>query len=720
MLNEIRILILEDAPTDAELIQLELRRAGLPIVATVVEGREEFVKGLTEFDPHLVLSDKSLPRMDGITALHLTRELRPDLPFILVSGSVGEEKAIELLTGGATDYVLKDRISRLVPAVRRALEEAEVRAEHRKAEEALRESEERYALAVLGANDGIYDWDLRANRVYCSERWGAIVGVEGAQARTAPQEWLGRIHPDDAPRVKAQLDLHLELGTPHFESEHRVRREDGTYRWLLVRGLALRDENGKAYRMAGSMTDITDRKRAEEQGAYNAFYDRLTGLPNRMLFIDRLERALQIASRRKRHRFAVLLLDLDRFKVINDSLGHTAGDGLLTEAARKLERCVRPGDTVARVGGDEFAILLDEVESLDGATEVAQQIHRELLAPVTLEDTQIATTTSIGLVLSHGGYVRAEEVFRDADTALYRAKSLGRSRTMIFESSMGASAQALMRTESELGRALERGEFVLFYQPILALATGVITGCEALVRWMHPDRGLVLPGQFIPVAEETGAIVPIGVWALREACARGRLWADLWGSESSPVVSVNLSARQFRQPDLYETIARTMEETGLPPDHLKLEVTESAVMDDAEEAARILRRLEDLGIRFALDDFGTGYSSLSYLQRFPFSTLKIDRSFVRDVPGNADAAAIATAVINLAHSLKMDVVAEGIELDAQNDFLRSLQCDAGQGYLFGRPMPPDAIELLMAGHPTAKWQWAGSSTAPSLPAAPSL
>jgi len=704
MLNEIRILILEDVPTDAELIQLELRRAGLPIVATVVEGREEFVKGLTEFDPHLVLSDKSLPRMDGITALHLTRELHPDLPFILVSGSVGEEKAIELLTGGATDYVLKDRISRLVPAVRRALQEAEVRAEHRKAEEALRESEERYALAVLGANDGIYDWDLRANRVYCSERWGAIVGVEGAQARTAPQEWLGRIHPDDAPRVKAQLDLHLEVGTPHFESEHRVRREDGTYRWLLVRGLALRDENGKAYRMAGSMTDITDRKRAEEQGAYNAFYDRLTGLPNRMLFIDRLERRLQFASRRRRRRFAVLLLDLDRFKVINDSLGHTAGDGLLTEAARKLERCVRSGDTVARVGGDEFAILLDEVESLDGATDVAQQIHRELLAPVTLEDTQIATTTSIGLVLSHGGYVRAEEVFRDADTALYRAKSLGRSRTMIFESSMGASAQALMRTESELGRALERREFVLFYQPILALATGVITGCEALVRWMHPDRGLVMPGQFIPVAEETGAIVPIGVWALREACARGRFWADLWGSESSPVVSVNLSARQFRQPDLYETIARTMEETGLPPDRLKLEVTESAVMDDAEEAARILRRLEDLGIRFALDDFGTGYSSLSYLQRFPFSTLKIDRSFVRDVPANQDASAIATAVINLAHSLKMDVVAEGIELDAQNVFLRSLQCDAGQGYLFGKPMPPDAIELLMAGHLTAKWQ----------------
>ena len=692
--NAIRILILEDDSSDAELVQRELRKAGFGFTALVVDGREGFLDGLSDFNPDLVLSDKSLPQMDGVDALALARQLRPDVLFVFVSGSMGEERAIELLKSGATDYVLKDRLTRLAPAVRRALVETGERTNRRKAEDALRESENRYALAVLGANDGIYDWDIQADRVYYSKRWGAIVGLEGQQLDAGPGSWLDRIHPEEAPRVRAQLGFHLQTATPHFETEHRIRHEDGSYRWVLVRGAALRDEKGMACRIAGSMTEITDRKRTEEQLAHNAFYDTLTGLPNRLLFIDRLTRALQITRRRKEHQISVLVLDLDRFKVINDSMGHSAGDALLVSVARKLESCVRPGDTVARLGGDEFALLLD-IESVTDAIHVAENVHEQLRAPVTISGSQVGTTASIGLVVRQTGDGRAEEVFRDADTALYRAKGLGRGRTEIFDPSMGERARLLMRVESEIGLALERGEFVVYYQPILSLETGIITSCEALVRWKHPERGLIPPVEFIPVAEETGAIVQIGTWVLREACLRAQSWVELGGDGGSPTIAVNLSAKQFRQQDLYEMIAHTLRDTGLAPGLLKLEVTESAMMDDAVAAAEILRRLGKLGIRFALDDFGTGYSSLAYLRHFPVSSLKIDRSFVAEITTNVDAAAIATAVVDLAHSLNMEAIAEGIETEEQKRFLRSHGCDKGQGYLFGRPMPAEAIEPLI-------------------------
>ena len=563
----VRILILEDSPEDAELLQREILKGGIRYVARVVDTRADFLDGLSAFAPDIILCDNELPGIDGGAALRLAREVRPEIPFILVTGSITDEQAADMLVKGATDYVLKDRRSRLVPAIRRALGEAEERARRDRAEEAVR--------------------------------------------------------------------------------------------------------------------------RTEEQMAHNALFDALTGLPNRRRLMESLARSLG-ASRG----FALLLIDLDHFKDVNDSLGHEAGDRLLVSVSERLQALARPTDTVARLGGDEFAILAQAVEGAAEATGLAERIQQALLTPVTLGGGEIATSVSIGLVLGPAHYDGPEDLLRDADTALYRAKDLGRARAEVFDPSMHERVKAVLRTQSDLRQALARREFRVLYQPIVWLGTSVLAGCEALLRWEHPTRGLVPPADFIPIAEETGAIVPIGEWVLREACTQAQAWGYL--GRKAPTVAVNLSARQFRERGLGRTVERILQETGLPPGRLKLEVTESAVMHDADEAAGIVRQLREFGVGFALDDFGTGHSSLSYVKRFPLSDLKIDRSFVTDITTSAEAAAIATAVVTLGHSLDLKVIAEGIETEAQRRFLRGLRCDAGQGYHLGRPMTSEALESLLS------------------------
>ncbi len=441
--------------------------------------------------------------------------------------------------------------------------------------------------------------------------------------------------------------------------------------------------------------EVAERKQIEEQLRHNAFHDGLTNLANRALFMDHLQLALARAGRHEGYRFAVLFLDLDRFKVINDSLGHIVGDKLLVGIARRLETAVRPGDTVSRLGGDEFTILLDDLGNVGEAEAVAGRLLRELAMPYNLSGHEVFISVSIGVALSANGYQRPEEILRDADTAMYRAKQLGKARYEVFDQAMHTRAMDRLETERDLRRAVERRELFLQYQPIVSLETGAVRGFEALVRWHHPERGVIPPAKFIPVAEETGMIIPIGIWVLGEACRQICRWQELYPAEEPLTMNVNLSGKQFMQHDLLEQIEAVLRQTGLDPRSLKLEITESVVMENIETATRTLERLRALGVELSIDDFGTGYSSLSYLQRFPVSTLKIDRSFVSRMTESEGTAEIVRTIMKLAQNLGMGVVAEGVETERQREQLQTLECEFGQGYYFSKPMDDAAAEELL-------------------------
>jgi diguanylate cyclase (GGDEF)-like protein/PAS domain S-box-containing protein len=595
--------------------------------------------------------------------------------------------------------------------------------ERQQIEAALRVSQERYALAVNGAQDGLWDWNLKTNEVYFSSRWQSILGSE-KQFCNRPEAWFDLVHPEEIERFKVDILSHIEGMTPHFESEYRMLHQDGTYRWMLSRGLAVRNPEGKAYRIAGCQTDITERKLAEAQLLHNAFHDALTGLPNRALFTDRLGHTVERAKRQEESIFAVLFIDLDRFKVINDSLGHLSGDQLLVTVAKRLEDCLRSGDTLSRLGGDEFTILLEDIKDITEATDVAERIQASLSLPFSLGVHEVFITASIGIVLSSTGYEQLEDLLRDADTAMYRAKAQGKACYQVFDKTMHLKAVTLLQLENDLRRAVQalatlpsysKGyrylemseemteEFRVYYQPIVSLASGKITGFEALVRWQHPNRGLLPPAEFIAIAEETGLIASLGYWILRSACYQMRAWQERFPTIPPLSISVNLSSKQFLQPNLIGQIAQILQETNLNASSLKLEITESAIMEDAETAAAMLLQLRSMGIQIYIDDFGTGYSSLSYLQRFPVNVLKIDRSFTSRMGVNGEDSEIIQTIVMLANKLGIDVVAEGVETAEQLAQLREICCPQAQaqGYFFSRPLNIKAAEILLADLP----QW---------------
>ena len=567
--------------------------------------------------------------------------------------------------------------------------------ERRRAEEALRHSEERYALAARSAHDGLFDWDLKSGEVYFSGRWKDMLGHEEADIGTSPEEWFKRIHPEDLPAVKEAVDAHLEGRAPSFECEHRIRHKERGYRWVLSRGLAVRNGDARPYRMVGAQTDVTERKLAEERLRHDALHDALTGLPNRVLFLDRLRHRLEVSRRRKDPRFAVFFLDLDRFKVVNDSLGHQAGDQLLVEATVRIEKSVRPSDTVARLGGDEFAVLLEDVFDGSQAARIAERVLRALKVPFRIGDQEVSSGASIGIALSDPSYEKAEDVLRDADTAMYRAKGQGRGRHEMFDGAMHEQALKELQIESELRRAIERQEFLVYYMPIVSLASGRIEGFEALVRWKHPERGMVPPVEFIPVAEVAGLVIEIDRCVMRAACLQLKRWQDQF-RRPELMVSVNLSGKQFRHADLPEVIRKAVTDADLPKGSLAVEITESVLIDSAEEATRLLAKIRELGVRTYLDDFGTGYSSLSYLHRFPIDAVKIDRSFVRQMGGQKEGHEIVRAIIALSQSLGLNTVAEGVEKDDQLALLRSLKCSYAQGSRFAMPIPADEAEKMLA------------------------
>jgi len=565
-------------------------------------------------------------------------------------------------------------------------------------EEALRESQERYELAARAANDGLWDWDLESGALYFSPRWRSMLGAGESELRGAPEEWFDRVHPEDLERVRAALSAHLEGLTEHFEHEYRMLHENGSYRWVLCRGLAVRGEDGRATRIAGSQSDVTHRKLAEEQLAHRAFYDPLTNLPNRALFLDRLRHALRRAQRRHDYLFAVLFLDIDRFKVVNDSLGHASGDRLLVTIARRLELALRPGDSVARLGGDEFTVLLDDLRDAADAERIAERIQRELMSPFQIGGQELYASCSIGIALSSTGYAQPEDILRDADTAMYRAKAAGRARHALFDTAMHQRAVLVLQTEADLRRAIERDELRVQYQPIVSLETGAITGVEALVRWEHPERGRVPPSEFIPVAEDSGLIVGVDRWVLSRASREIASWCQRLGKPGSIRLNVNLSPRQLGQADLPEHVARALSESGIAPDALRLELTETAMMEQHDTAVLALGALKRLGVQISVDDFGTGYSSLARLHDFPIDSLKVDRSFVEVMGATGQTSRIARTIVLIGRTLGMSVIAEGVETARQLELLRELRCDAAQGYYFSPPLDGEAaLELIAAG-----------------------
>ncbi|WP_299493539.1 EAL domain-containing protein [Acaryochloris sp. IP29b_bin.137] len=569
--------------------------------------------------------------------------------------------------------------------------------QRKRAEQILRESEERYAAAARGANDGLWDWHLRSNRVYFSPRWKSMIGYEEDEISDHCEEWLDRIHPDDRDRLRQELSLHLQGETAHFQSEFRLRHKNGKYRWFRSRGMALRDPGHQPYRIAGSQTDITEYYLAREQLVYDALHDALTRLPNRVLFMDRLTQAIKQHHRHPDDQFAILFLDLDRFKIINDSLGHMIGDRLLIEVGHRLQSCLREEDTVARLGGDEFVILLNTIQSMDHVLQTAERIQQQLKQAFAIEGHEIFTGTSIGIALSSAEYQHAEELLRDADTAMYRAKNLGKNRYEIFSSSMRSQVLALSQLENDLRRAIDREEFQLFYQPIVSLDNQDLVGVEALVRWHHPERGLILPSEFVPMAEEAGLIIPLGWWVLAQACRQMQVWQRHYSWAEDLQLNVNISSRQFSQPNFVNDIHAVLDEANLPCHRLKLEITEGVLMDHASDVADKLEAIKTLGIRLGIDDFGTGYSSLNYLNAFPVDTLKIDRSFVERM-NSEEGFEIVKTIVNLAHNLHMDVVAEGVELAEQAEELTQMNCEYAQGYLFAKPTNREGMEQFLLGY----------------------
>jgi diguanylate cyclase (GGDEF)-like protein/PAS domain S-box-containing protein len=524
-------------------------------------------------------------------------------------------------------------------------------------------------------------------------------------------------HKDDLGPALAGLKSMLRQQSDFLQMEVRHHRRGGEQVWALWNVARFRDAQDDETYLVLQLQDITERKQSEERLRHDAFHDPLTGLPNRTLFADHVKLTIARAKRVASSRFAVLFCDLDRFKVINDSLGHVAGDLLLVEVARRLESCLRQGDTVARVGGDEFTILLDDLAEDREAVQVAERIQQEVSAPITLSGREVFTTMSIGIATGSGSYSDPEDILRDADTAMYRAKSLGKARHVVFDHSMHASAVNLLQIETDLRKALDKEQFFLLYQPIVSLDNFKLCGFEALVRWHHPERGLISPLDFISIAEDTGQIIGIGEWVLHEACRQMREWQESYPQASPIFMSVNLSAKQFNHALLIGQIDNVLRRTGLNPRQLKLEITEGAVMDNIDAATEMLRALRDLGVQLAIDDFGTGYSSLSYLHRFPIDTLKIDRSFVTRMANNPENVEIVRTIIMLAQVLGMDVVAEGVETREQLKILRDLKCEYGQGYYFSRPSSPaDAEKIIVETNEKVRKVHMPERTAPPPPA----
>jgi diguanylate cyclase (GGDEF)-like protein/PAS domain S-box-containing protein len=547
-----------------------------------------------------------------------------------------------------------------------------------------KECEERYERAARGANDGLWEWELESGKTYYSERFCQMLGYARHQLGSEIAEWLSRVHPEDRKNLQHALDQHIQGATPRLEHEHRLCCADGSYLWVHVRGIASSLEGSRPTLLTGWTTDISARKSSEQELRFHAFRDPLTGLANRSLFTDRLHQALLRGRGRSETRIAMLLIDLDRFKRVNDSLGHSAGDGLLLAVAERLKACVRAEDTVARLGGDEFALLLADVVTIQDAIEVADRVRRALVEPIVIKGRAVASGCSIGIVVTSRGDTNPHDIVRDADTAMYRAKALGRGQWAMFDPSMRDRAVQRLTLENELRSGLAEGHIEIFYQPIVHSGGG-FAGFEALPRWRHPRLGMLLPREFIELSEETGLIMDLGDLVLGEACemgtyVAGRLPHVPWN------VHVNLSPKQIRRPDLMGRIEVILDTAGLDPARLCVEVTEDVILEEASAGSVLFERLRKKGVKVCMDDFGTGYSSLSYLHRFRVDFLKVETAFVHGAETREGGVQIVRSLVNLAKNLGVTAIAEGVETTRQWEVLRELGCPRAQGFFFAEPL----------------------------------
>ncbi|WP_299413000.1 EAL domain-containing protein [Acaryochloris sp. IP29b_bin.148] len=649
---------------------------------------DTYDKGIQAVQRHqhdIYVFDFRLGSRTGLDLLEEVVALGHRIPIILLTGQEDREIDLAAMTAGATDYLVKGTITSalLERSIRYAIN-------HTRALVALQEREEQYNLVAQASNDGLWDWNLQTHQVYYSPRWAAIIGQEEAALQSSIQEWFDRIHPEDKKRFRTDLRRHLRRETPAFECQYRMLHRDQSYRWVSSRGIAVYGSNNRVVRMAGSHTDLTN---------HVALYDHLTGLPSRALFLDQLHRTLARVKRQTNYLFAVLFLDCDRFKLINDSLGHAIGDQLLIEVAQRLIAALRPGDVIARLGGDEFAILLENIPEQRLAEKVASRLNRELEQAFQLQGHTVYISASIGIAFNSDYSQQPEDLLRDADNAMYRAKALGKSRYVVFEAAMRDRVQALLRVETDLRAAIANQEFQLYYQPIICLKTHEIVSLEALIRWQHPQRGLISPLEFIPVAEETGLILTIGQWVLQEACQQLWHWHQSLTNIPPLSISVNLSRKQFSQASLGQQIQSILSETGVNARHLKLEITETMIMENEVMVSELISQLRALGLQLQIDDFGTGYSSLSFLHNFPLDTLKIDRSFIEGLTTDAEKSEIIRTMITLAHNLGMTAIAEGVETQSQLQWLKENQCDCVQGYLISKPLSAERLQkTLMQSH----------------------
>jgi diguanylate cyclase (GGDEF)-like protein/PAS domain S-box-containing protein len=675
------LLIVDDEELNRNALSRRLERSGFDV--EVAEGGAEALRKMAERPYDLILLDQMMPGKSGTDVL---RELRMQyspsaLPVIMVTAVTDSSRMADSLDLGANDYITKP--------VDFTVALARIRAQlsRKHAETARRVSDERYDLVARAANDGLWDWDLSSNQVYYSARWKSMAGLSENEGGSSPEEWFSRVHADDVVSLRGAIQRHLEIPSEGFEADYRIRQRDGSYRWMTGRGAALRNSAGAPVRMAGSQSDATRRKTVDE----------LTGLPNRLLLHERLEAALDRARRDSAHRFALCFVDLDHFKLVNDTLGHLAGDQLLVEFADRLRSAVHGTNSmVARLGGDEFALLLDHVEDAAGAAEVGEGLIRAIRPVFLLGEREFFASASVGIVVSQPEHSSVEDLIRDADIAMYAAKARGRGRWAFFDDSMRKNVINRMQVETDLRTALARGQFVVYYQPRVDLNTRKICGFEALLRWKHPQRGLIEPDDFIRIAEETGMIREIGLWVLGEACEQMCRWRRQFPDQAALDVAVNVSPVQLRDADLVQQIAQILAETGLEPSGLQIEITESTLLDNLDKAREVLLALKALGVGLKLDDFATGYSCLRYLQQLPFDTIKIDRSFTLDLADdNDDSKELVRTILSMAQNLNLGVIAEGVENEMSADLLKGLGCNFGQGYLFSPAVTAEGVSVML-------------------------
>jgi diguanylate cyclase (GGDEF)-like protein/PAS domain S-box-containing protein len=694
----VNVLLIEDDNVEAGLIRDELLHATRPDVQC--DHVQRLLAGIALLEQRhydVVLLDLNLPDGWGAENLYRLRAAAPGVPVIVLTNHEDEEMAVTLVAEGAQDYLFKRDIS--FELLRRSIRYAIAR---QRTEVSLRSSEERYALALAGARDGIWDWNLVTGALHWSPRCLELLHFDRGFAVSVPADWFDRVHGDDRVGLENAFRAHLSGETPYLEYEFRINNGAEEMQWLLCRGVAVRDASGSPTRVAGSFTDISERKATEARLRHEVLHDTLTGLPNRALFLDRLDLALKQHRREPTRQFAVLFLDLDRFKMVNDSLGHAAGDELLIEFGKRVSMFLRPGDSVARLGGDEFAILLNEVAGLEDATRVADRIHEVLLRKFLIRGKEVYASVSIGIALSAPHYEHPNQMLRDADLAMYRTKSSRAGSYTVFRSFMYESALQRLELETDLRSALSRDEFATYYQPIVSLAGLRVIGFEALLRWFHPTRGTIEPEVFVPLAERSGAIGPLSWWIIREACQQARAWQSSDPKFADLSISVNVSSRLLSEPDFAARMTAILHETGLAPGTLHLEITENALLQHESITITELAALQATGVKVHLDDFGTGYSSLSYLNRFRYDTIKIDRSFIASMPDAPRSRRIVDALISLATVLGMGVIAEGVETEEQAENLRALNCHVAQGFLFSKPVPREAARALLVGASESK------------------